>query len=198
MLFRFITRTYFNNVKENVMLTKKRIVKASFAVSTLLAAASVAAHEIAIPLNLVTAEGKSESVGMVKVTASPYGTLFTPDLQGLPPGLHGFHVHQNPSCAPAEKAGKMVAAEAAGGHYDPKETGLHAGPYGNGHLGDLPALYVDQDGKSSNPVLAPRIKLADIEGRALMIHAGGDNHSDQPEKLGGGGARMACGVVTKH
>jgi Cu-Zn family superoxide dismutase len=28
-----------------------------------------------------------------------------------------------------------------------------------------------------------------------MIHAGGDNHADHPEKLGGGGARIGCGVV---
>ncbi len=28
-----------------------------------------------------------------------------------------------------------------------------------------------------------------------MIHAGGDNYSDTPEKLGGGGARVACGVI---
>ncbi|SUT85383.1 superoxide dismutase [Actinobacillus ureae] len=27
-----------------------------------------------------------------------------------------------------------------------------------------------------------------------MIHAGGDNHSDHPAALGGGGPRMACGV----
>ena len=27
-----------------------------------------------------------------------------------------------------------------------------------------------------------------------MIHAGGDNYSDHPEALGGGGARVACGV----
>ena len=32
-------------------------------------------------------------------------------------------------------------------------------------------------------------------GRALMIHANGDNYSDIPKKLGGGGARVACGVV---
>jgi Cu-Zn family superoxide dismutase len=42
---------------------------------------------------------------------------------------------------------------------------------------------------------APRLKVADAEGRALMIHAGGDNYSDQPKPLGGGGARIACGVV---
>jgi Cu-Zn family superoxide dismutase len=28
-----------------------------------------------------------------------------------------------------------------------------------------------------------------------MIHAGGDNHSDTPAPLGGGGGRMACGVI---
>jgi Cu-Zn family superoxide dismutase len=28
-----------------------------------------------------------------------------------------------------------------------------------------------------------------------MIHAGGDNYSDHPKRLGGGGARIACGVV---
>ncbi|TXH61396.1 MAG: superoxide dismutase [Cu-Zn] SodC2, partial [Thiothrix sp.] len=60
---------------------------------------------------------------------------------------------------------------------------------------DLPALYVDSEGKATNPVLAPRLKLADLSGRALMIHAGGDNHSDHPAPLGGGGARMACGVI---
>ena len=28
-----------------------------------------------------------------------------------------------------------------------------------------------------------------------MIHVGGDNHSDHPAALGGGGPRMACGVI---
>ncbi|MEW3305172.1 hypothetical protein MZT66_26250 [Escherichia coli] len=26
-------------------------------------------------------------------------------------------------------------------------------------------------------------------------HAGGDNHDDHPEPLGGGGARIACGII---
>jgi superoxide dismutase, Cu-Zn family len=30
-----------------------------------------------------------------------------------------------------------------------------------------------------------------------MIHAGGDNYADQPQPLGGGGARIACGVIGK-
>ena len=28
-----------------------------------------------------------------------------------------------------------------------------------------------------------------------MVHAGGDNYSDMPVPLGGGGARVACGVI---
>ncbi len=153
------------------------------------------ADDLTVPLNLVDNTGTTDSIGSVTVSTTPYGTLFTPDLTDLPPGLHGFHMHENPSCDPMEKDGKTVAAGAAGGHYDPEKTGRHEGPYGNGHLGDLPALYVDAEGKANYPVLAPRVKFSDVKGHALMIHVGGDNHADHPEKLGGGGARLACGVV---
>ena len=61
-------------------------------------------------------------------------------------------------------------------------------------MGDLPALFVNADGKATQPVLAPRLKLSDLTGRSLMIHAGGDNHSDQPVAQGGGGVRIVCGV----
>ncbi len=166
--------------------------------AALLAVSSVGAHAASksVTLNLATAEGTAQAVGEVKVEETPYGLLFTPDLKGLPAGTHGFHVHQNGSCAPAMKDGKMSPAEAAGGHLDPAKTGKHLGPYADGHLGDLPALYVNADGTATNPVLAPRIKaLSEIEGHALMVHAGGDNHADAPLPLGGGGARIACGVL---
>jgi Cu-Zn family superoxide dismutase len=104
-------------------------------------------------------------------------------------------VHENPSCDPAEKDGQMTAAQGAGGHLDPAKTGRHEGPYGTGHLGDLPSVYVDADGKAEVTVLAPRLKVADLLGHSLMIHAGGDNCSDHPAPLGGGGARIACGVT---
>ena len=149
-----------------------------------------------VTINLVDVEGKQEAIGSIEISETEHGLLFTPDLKSLPGGVHGFHVHENGSCDAAEKDGKQVAAQAAGGHYDPQNTGKHEGPYGEGHLGDLPALYVNEDGTADYPVLAPRIqKLDEIEGRALMIHAGGDNHADSPEPLGGGGARVACGVI---
>jgi Cu-Zn family superoxide dismutase len=146
-------------------------------------------------LNLVDEKGIGKSVGSVVASETSFGVVFTPTLTGLPPGLHGFHVHENPSCEPKEKDGKNVAALAAGGHLDPAGTKRHGLPWGDGHLGDLPPLFVDAKGSAEQPVLAPRLKLADLKGRSLMIHAGGDNHSDHPEPLGGGGGRFACGVV---
>ena len=141
------------------------------------------------------AQGGATAIGVVSVSESPYGLVFTPALKNLAPGLHGFHVHEYPSCAPKEKDGKAVAALAAGGHFDPAGSKRHGTPWGDGHLGDLPALYVDATGGANNPVLAPRLKMADLRGRSLMIHAGGDNHADHPAPLGGGGPRVACGVI---
>jgi len=166
--------------------------------AALLIAGSVGAQAASkvVPLDQVGPEGAQQSIGEVKVEETAYGLLFTPQLKGLPAGVHGFHVHQNGSCAPAMKDGKMSPAEAAGGHMDPTKSGKHLGPYADGHLGDLPAIYVNADGTATYPVLAPRLKsLSQVEGHALMIHAGGDNHADMPQPLGGGGARVACGVL---
>ena len=81
---------------------------------------------------------------------------------------------------------------AAGGHYDPANTGKHLGPQGEGHKGDMPVLTVEANGKATKAVTAPHLTVADVKGHSIMIHAGGDNYSDQPAPLGGGGARLAC------
>jgi len=159
-----------------------------------LVALPVFGAEIVVTMNLVNDQGVGQSIGTVTITEGPGGLVFTPKLTGLLPGSHGFHVHQNPDCATASKDGKPVPGLAAGGHYDPAGTAKHLGPQGAGHLGDLPALIVGADGKATTAVVAPRLKMSDMKGRSLMIHAGGDNYSDQPAPLGGGGARVACGV----
>ncbi|MCS3467015.1 Cu-Zn family superoxide dismutase [Pseudomonas sp. JUb42] len=150
-----------------------------------------------VTMDLVSADGAPQAIGHITVSETPYGLLFTPHLTGLPAGFHGFHVHENGSCAAGlSPEGKKVAALAAGGHFDPQHTGKHLGPYGEGHLGDLPALPVSASGVADYEVLAPRLKtLEQIKGRALMVHVGGDNHMDMPMPLGGGGARLACGVI---
>lgn len=169
-------------------------------IKTILAASALflcaaAQAEVTVQMQMVDENGTGKPVGQVVISETPYGVVLTPALAGLPPGLHGFHVHENASCAPGEKDGKKVAALGAGGHYDPAGSKHHGLPWGDGHLGDLPGLYVDQMGNATNPVLAPRLKLADLKSRALMIHVGADNHADHPAPLGGGGARLACGVI---
>ena len=154
-----------------------------------------AAADMVVPMNLVDENGIGNAVGEVTISESKYGLVFTPALNGLVPGLHGFHVHQNPDCAPMEKDGKLVPALAAGGHYDPEKTNRHGTPWGDGHLGDLPPLFVDTNGNAALPVLAPRLKLSDLKAHSLMVHAGGDNHADHPAPLGGGGVGLVCGSV---
>lgn len=162
----------------------------------LVAVAGAASAAQTVDMAFVGPGGVEQPAGKVRFEDTKYGLLATPDLFGLPPGVHGFHVHANPSCDPGPVDGKPAPGGAAGGHWDPDKTGAHKGPYDDsGHKGDLPALYVGPDGKATQPVLAPRLKTADLAGHALMVHAGGDNHSDHPQKLGGGGARIVCGTM---
>lgn len=166
---------------------------------SLIALLSVAAASVNastdINLNIVDEKGVGAAIGSISAVDTKYGLVLTPALRGLAPGLHGFHIHQNPNCDTKEKDGKLVPALGAGGHLDPAASNKHGEPWGDGHLGDLPPLFVDAAGNASQPVLAPRLKLADLAGRSIMVHAGGDNHSDHPAPLGGGGARVACGIV---
>lgn len=135
-------------------------------------------------------------IGTVSFKENQYGLLITPNLRDITPGEHGFHLHNNATCDAAEKDGAPVLGLAAGDHYDPDTANKHTGPYtAEGHLGDLPVLYVDQKGNANTITLAPRLKFSDLKGRTVMIHAGPDNYSDSP-KAGGGGDRKYCGVIT--
>ena len=168
----------------------------ALALVTLACCAGAQAASEEVEMNLVTAQGIAQSIGTVKITETDKGLEFAPDLKAIPPGEHGFHVHAKGSCQLAMKEGKPSAAEAAGGHLDPHNTGKHEGPEGMGHTGDLPPLVVNNDGKATDAVVAPRLKkLDEVKGKALMIHVGGDNMSDSPKPLGGGVERYACGVI---
>lgn len=167
-----------------------------FAASTLLVipAGLAQAQETRVEMRQISAQGVGEPAGTVTLSQGDQGITLALDLRGLAPGQHGFHMHQNPSCEPAEKDGQMTAGEAAGGHHDPASTNTHQGPEAQGHLGDLPRLEVAADGTAKAQLRAPRLTLSDMRGRALIIHEGGDTYSDTPE-LGGGKGRIACGVV---
>ncbi len=150
--------------------------------------------EAAVLLRESTTDGtRGRTYGLVSFEDGPYGLVITPKLHDMEPGPHAAHVHENASCDPDEAG---VPAGAAGGHYDPHGSGAHTGPYGEGHLGDLPNLIVEPNGMATLPVVAPRVTVADLKGRSLMIHAGADRYDAYGEhEHGKGGMRMFCGII---
>ena len=172
-----------------------RLLGIALAAATLIAG-SAGAAEITVMMNAVTADGVGASVGMVKLRDTKQGLFVQPLVGGVTPGAHGFHVHENGNCGNTAADGAKGAGLGAGGHYDPKGTKKHTGPHAaDGHAGDLPVLVADGNGNATLPVLAPNLKTSMLKGKAIVIHAGGDNYSDQPAALGGGGARVACGLI---
>ncbi len=157
---------------------------------TLIFAFNTAQAALVVEMKTADANGQGQSIGTVTIEPAKCGVLIKPSLHNLTPGTHGFHIHEHPNCGDN--------AMAAGGHLDPAKTEQHDGPYAQkGHMGDLPVLIVDKDGNATLPTLAPRLTMDSFKGHALMIHLNGDNYSDTPEKLGGGGARIACGIITQ-
>ena len=148
------------------------------------------AAETSAELHAIDGDGIGPALGTITLRDTAAGIELAPALHGLPPGQHGFHVHENPACEPGEKDGKRTAGLLAGSHYDPDQTGKHLGPEGSGHKGDLPMLTVAPDGSAAAPVRSGRLSVSDVSGRSLIIHAEADNYADQP-----GGARIACGVI---
>ena len=113
--------------------------------ATLLAALAAAGATAAwadyrVDMNAIDVKGVGAPVGTVTITEDAGGVRFTPDLKGLPPGAHGFHVHEFPNCGARAKDGKVLAGDLAGNHWDPDHHGKHGKPGGEGHRGDLPPL----------------------------------------------------------
>src|SRR5262249_33032989 len=118
-------------------------------------------------------------------------------VEGLPPGEHGFHVHETGSCASI-----TGPFSGAGGHFDP-------GPFGNSnpdanhpfHMGDLPNLDVNDAGVGHLRYTTSRITLSpgplsvfDTNGSAVIVHLKTDNGG--PGVAGtSGGPRVGCGVI---
>lgn len=161
----------------------------------LLLAGTARAASVSATLYKATDSGPGQEVGTVTFTDDKDGIAIQTNLKALPAGKHGFHVHEKPDCGAVSKDGKTTHAAAAGGHYDPDKTGKHLGPEGGGHKGDLPVLTVADNGTAKVTMHVKGIKAEEFKNRSLMVHEGGDNYSDDPVALGGGGARIACGVI---
>lgn len=133
-------------------------------------------------------------VGNAVLTQTPHGVLIAIALEGLPPGEHGFHIHERGQCDAAD------GFESAGGHYAPAGHPHGFMAEGGPHAGDMPNLFVSEQGQVRAHVLNPRVSLAgkeapllDQDGSALVAHAKADDYRSQPS--GAAGDRIACAVV---
>jgi len=145
--------------------------------------------------NLVSSSGSV--IGIVRVFSEPTGVTVRIEANGLPPGMHGVHVHSVARCdAPDFKS--------AGPHWNPttKQHG-HQNPNGY-HSGDLGNLGVGADGHLVAGLLIPNARLNgndygagavlhDYDGASLVIHAKEDDEKTDPS--GNSGDRIACAVL---
>ena len=139
--------------------------------------------------------GDGRDVGTVDFEETLAGLLITVHVKGLPPGPHGFHIHDAGKCEPPfASAGKILNPLNA-------KHGLRhdEGPA----MGDMPNLHVPASGELTAEVLNPFVTLApDADGSLLresgtsvVIRANADDHQTQPD--GNSGVPIACGVIKK-
>lgn len=140
-------------------------------------------------------DAKGTKVGTVQLTEVADGVRIVLEASNLPPGVHGFHVHDSGKCEGPD-------FKSAGGHFNPdgKQHGLQ-NPKGP-HAGDLPNLVVDEQGRAKADFVAPLLTLKPgkyslLEGDAtsLMIHQNADDYLTDP--AGNAGARLACGTIVQ-
>ena len=150
---------------------------------------------------VVGPEGSSSlASGTVTFVELDDGLHISYDVRGLDPGEHGFHVHENASCDPADVDGDGTPepAGAAGGHFNPLESphGAPADPRAGRHAGDLGNVTAGE-GRSAVGTTTDGVLSFDgptgVVGHAMMVHAGRDDLTSQPG--GDAGARVACGEI---
>lgn len=141
------------------------------------------------------------NIGSINIKQAPDGVLLHVNLEGLPAGKHGFHIHDVGTCA------DHTDFKMAGGHIGKGEN-EHGLINPNGYeAGDLPNLIVPENGKVEVEFFVDDLEISDKDdmddsdvildedGAAFMIHENADDHMTQP--IGGAGARIACGVIQK-
>ena len=143
--------------------------------------------------DLVNAKG--DRVGAATFTQVGDGVRVEVTVENLSPGAHALHIHTTGRCVGPDFM-------SAGAHFNPTEK-QHGkdNPMGH-HLGDLPNLSVDAQGRGQLTVTATGITLGDGAnslfhpgGTALGIHERADDYKTHP--TGNAGARLACGVIRK-
>ena len=161
------------------------------------AAPAMASPGVAMPavgsatIALAPASGSLVS-GRLTAMAMGGGTHIAGDIGGLAPNsTHGLHVHETGDCSAAD-------AGSAGPHFNPAGR-AHGNPSSSTHhSGDLPNITAGPDGIAHVNLHVMGLTFGgaattNILGRALVVHALGDDYASQP--AGNSGARIACGVV---
>ena len=145
--------------------------------------------------NIIRSDGAT--IGTIRVFNEPTGVVLRISATGLPPGMHGVHLHSVGRCDPP-------GFTSAGPHWNPttRQHG-HLNPAGF-HAGDLGNLGVGADGKLVAGLLVPGARLRpdsygdapvvlDADGAALVFHAKADDERTDPS--GNSGDRIACAVL---
>jgi Cu-Zn family superoxide dismutase len=130
-------------------------------------------------MHRINTDGIQESIGSVDIIELSKGIIIKPELSGLNPGSHGFHVHQEGTCENIQVDGQKIAGGMAEGHYMGHQH--HGSP-----AGDLPNIVFDNNTTANQAFFAPQLTFAEVEGRSFMIHALAEIDSS---------LRIACGVV---
>ncbi|XP_034484166.1 superoxide dismutase [Cu-Zn] [Drosophila innubila] len=118
----------------------------------------------------------------------------TGEVNGLAPGLHGFHVH--------EFGDNTNGCMSSGPHFNPYKKEHGAPTDGDRHLGDLGNITASGDGPTPVNISDSQITLFgenSIIGRTVVVHADPDDLGKGGHELskttGNAGARIGCGVI---
>lgn len=142
----------------------------------------------------------SNQVGVIILRpVPPKGILITVNLENIPSGFHGFHIHETGRCEVNDEGVFITAGE----HFDTQEN-----HHGN-HSGDLPLLEADTNGYVYLSIHTDRFSiddLQDMDGSAFIVHFDADNFANIPERYGNvdkttlangdAGTRIICGVIS--
>ncbi|WP_081706588.1 superoxide dismutase family protein [Nocardia sp. CNY236] len=159
-------------------------------------------------MNVELKDASGAAVGSANFTEAGDHLQVTVEARGLRPGFHGLHIHQVGKCQPnsvAPTGGPAGDFLSAGGHLQVGSANAHPAS------GDLTSLEVRDDGAATLVTTTDSVTLDDIEGKALVVHAGADNFGNIPDRYrradgvagpdeatlatGDAGGRVACGII---